>query len=208
MSRSKEQKIRLQERTPFLSEEVVELSKWLLGKRLVSVLEGVRTAGRIVEVEAYGGATDKACHAHLNRRTRRTEIMYAPGGHAYVYLCYGIHHLFNIVTAPEGIPHAVLVRGIEPLENVEKMMERRNLDKLEKRLSAGPGVLTQAMGITTEQDGIDLLQPGSPLWLEDGEAIAEKDIVAAPRIGIDYAEECADWPWRFYIRGNRWVSKK
>lgn len=198
----------MRDRSFFLREDVLNISKQLLGNRLVCVNGAARTVGRIVEVEAYGGASDKACHAHLNRRTKRTEIMFAPGGHAYIYLCYGIHHLFNIVTAPEGVPHAVLVRGIEPLENTEVMLQRRNMSQLNRRLSAGPGMLTQAMGITTQFDGIDLMQADSPIWLEEGATIEEDNIVAAPRIGIDYAEECADWPWRFYIKGNRWVSRK
>jgi len=198
----------MRDRSFFLSEEVLSISRQLLGNRLVCISDGERTVGRIVEVEAYGGATDKACHAHLNRRTKRTEIMFAPGGHAYIYLCYGIHHLFNIVTAPEGIPHAVLIRGLEPVENTEVMLRRRNMSTKGKRISAGPGMLTQAMGITTHFDGIDLMAPDSPIWLEEGDTVDNRQIVSAPRIGVDYAEECADWPWRFYIRGNRWVSRK
>ena len=199
---------RMLDRSFFLSEDVVLLSKQLLGKYLVVEQENVRTAGRIVEVEAYDGLLDKACHAYPNRRTARTEIMFAPGGHAYVYLCYGIHHLFNIVTAPAGIPHAILVRALEPIENVEMMMKRRKLDKPGRRLTAGPGMFTRAMGITTANDGVDLLDMASPIWLEDrGELLMENEIQASTRIGIDYAEECALWPWRFYIKGNKWVSK-
>lgn len=193
----------------FQGEDVVQLSKSLLGKFLATEIEGIRTIGKIVEVEAYDGTIDKACHAYLNKRTKRTEIMFAQGGHAYVYLCYGIHHLFNIVTASAGIPHAILLRGIEPVENIDTMLARRNMQKLQFRLTAGPGVLSKAMGISTALNGINLIAPNSPIWLEDrGLIIADEDIIAAPRIGVDYAEECALWPWRFYIKDNKWVSKK
>ena len=193
----------------FQSEDVVQLSKSLLGKFLVTELEGIRTIGKIVEVEAYDGTIDKACHAYLNKRTKRTEIIFAQGGHAYIYLCYGIHHLFNIVTAPTGVPHVILLRGLEPIENIDTMLARRNMKKLQSRLTAGPGVLSKAMGINTALNGTNLIAPNSPIWLEDrGLIIADEDIIAAPRIGVDYAEECALWPWRFYIKDNKWVSKK
>ena len=122
--------------------DVVQISKDLLGKHLVTNFDGQRTVGKIVETEAYRAPDDKACHAHLNRFTKRTQVMFEEGGVAYVYLCYGIHHLFNIVTAKEGMAHAILVRGIEPVENVELMMERRGMDKLKTQLTAGPGVLS------------------------------------------------------------------
>lgn len=199
---------RMLDRSFFLSDDVVSLSKQLLGKYLVVEQENVQTVGRIVEVEAYDGMLDKASHAYPNKRTSRTEIMFAPGGHAYVYLCYGIHHLFNIVTAPAGVPHAILIRALEPIRNVEVMRKRRKLDKLSKRLTGGPGMFTKAMGITTTYDGIDLLNTASPIWLEDpGADLQESEIQASTRIGIDYAEECALWPWRFYIKGNKWVSR-
>jgi DNA-3-methyladenine glycosylase len=199
---------RMLDRSFFLGKDVVHISKQLLGKYLAVEQQEVQTVGRIVEVEAYDGIVDKACHAYPNRRTARTEIMFAAGGHAYVYLCYGIHHLFNIVTGPAGVPHAILIRALEPVENVEAMKARRKLDKVSKRLTAGPGMFTQAMGITTVYDGIDLLDTGSPIWLEDrGEQLEEDDIQSSTRIGIDYAKECALWPWRFYIKGNKWVSK-
>lgn len=193
----------------FQSEEVVALSKKLLGKYLVSNTEGVRTVGKITEVEAYGGAEDKACHAHLNRFTKRTKVMFMRGGHAYIYLCYGIHHLFNIVTAPEGVPHAVLVRAVEPVEGMDIMQKRRGLQKRGYRLTAGPGVLSQALGLKKSMTGQDMLLPNSPFWIEDrGDVISAEQIVASERIGIDYAEECALWPWRFYLKGNPWVSKR
>lgn len=192
----------------FQSEDILHLSKALLGKHLVTNFDEQRTVGRIVETEAYRAPDDKACHAHLNRFTKRTSVMFLEGGHAYVYLCYGIHHMFNIVTAPEGMAHAILVRAVEPLESVDLMMERRGFDKLRPQLTAGPGVLTRAMGLTTAHTGMDMTSTDSPFWIEDaGEPVEETQIIASPRVGIDYAEECAAWPWRFRIKDNKWTSK-
>jgi len=190
----------------YLSQDVQVLSQALLGKCIVTVRNGVRCAGMIVETEAYQGADDKASHAYNNRRTKRTETMFKKGGVAYVYLCYGIHHLFNVVTAPEGCPHAVLVRAVEPLEGQEIMLERRGMSNIEPRLTAGPGALAQALGITTALDGS--LLTSKTVWLEDRNIqIAKKDIVASPRVGIDYAQEHRDLPWRFRIKDNPWTSK-
>ncbi|MEO1517598.1 MAG: DNA-3-methyladenine glycosylase [Bacteroidota bacterium] len=192
----------------FLSEDVPRLSKELLGKILVSSFDGERTAGRIVETEAYRAPDDKACHAHLNRFTKRTSVMFLEGGHAYIYLCYGIHHLFNIVTGPEGMAHAILIRAIEPLGSIEPMLRRRGFEQVRPQLTAGPGVLTKALGINKSYTGTDMTLPDSPFWIEDdGWKVSEEQILASPRVGIDYAEECIDWPWRFRIKGNRWTSK-
>jgi len=192
----------------YLREDVVQISKDLLGKYLVTQIDGQVTAGKIVETEAYRGPDDKACHAWNNRFTERTRIMYETGGVAYVYICYGIHHLFNVVTGPKGMAHAVLIRAIEPAENVETMLARRNLTNLKPQLSAGPGVLSKALGITTAHNGSNLMQPVGPIWIEDrGEVIAESDIIAGPRVGVESAGECALWPWRFRVRGSKWVSK-
>jgi DNA-3-methyladenine glycosylase len=130
--------------------------------------------------------------------------MFGPGGHAYIYLCYGIHHLFNIVTNKQGKADAVLIRALEPVEGIDTMMRRRGIRNLEKRLSAGPGVLTQAMGINTDFNKVRL--DGDVIWLEEG-ADADIDIVATTRIGVEYAGEDALKPWRFYVRGSNWVSK-
>ncbi len=193
--------------TFYTREDVVQIAKDLLGKYLVTRFDGQITAGKIVETEAYRGPDDKACHAWMNRRTNRTEIMFAEGGHAYVYLCYGIHHLFNIVTGKPDMPHAILIRAIEPVENVELMLERRNLTKITPRLTAGPGSLTQALGIRTEHTGLSLVAADSPVWLEDrGEEVLDENIIASPRVGVDYAGECALWDWRFRVRGSGWVS--
>ncbi|MFT4759230.1 MAG: DNA-3-methyladenine glycosylase [Paraglaciecola sp.] len=188
--------------------DVLQISKDLLGKHLVTNFDGQRTVGKIVETEAYRAPDDKACHAHLNRFTKRTKVMFEEGGVAYVYLCYGIHHLFNIVTAKEGMAHAILVRGIEPVENIELMMERRGMDKLKPQLTAGPGVLSKAMGITKAFTGMSLVNEDAAIWIADSrETIPEKNIICSPRVGIDYAEECALWDWRFRIKGNKWASK-
>lgn len=192
----------------FLREDVVQISRELLGKYLVTRIDGAITVGCIVETEAYRGPDDKACHAYNYRRTPRTSIMYEQGGHAYVYLCYGIHHLFNVVTGVKGQPHAVLVRAVEPIGNVELMLARRKMPALKPQLTAGPGALSQALGITTDFTGINMLDAKSPIWIEDrAMVIKEADIVAGPRVGVGYAEECAAWPWRFRIRDSLWTSK-
>lgn len=191
----------------FTQPDVLSISRQLLGQHLVTELEGERCVGRIVEVEAYR-ADDKACHAYGNRRTARTEVMFHQGGHAYVYLCYGIHHLFNIVTGQEGQAEAVLIRALEPLYNTDTMQQRRRMNRLHKRLTAGPGCLAQAMGIHTSMSGLDMLQSDSFIWLEEGDRLpATASIVRGPRIGVDYAEECAAWPWRFAIQDSPWLSK-
>jgi len=193
-------------------DDVVSIAKELLGKYVYTNFEGVWTGGKIVETEAYCGATDKACHAHLNRRTNRTQTMFLKGGVAYVYLCYGIHHLFNIVTNKQDHADAVLVRGIEPTVGIEKMMERRNMKKLQNRITAGPGCLTQALGMTTDLDKSSVSGPN--IWLTDYDLVnskkatdvEESQVIKGPRVGIDYAGEDAKLPWRFSIKDNKWVS--
>lgn len=191
----------------FIRDDVVQLSKELLGKYLVTEWEGVRTVGKIVETEAYRGPEDKASHAWNNRRTKRTSVMFEEGGLAYVYLCYGVHHLFNVVTGPEGAPHAVLIRALEPVEGTDQMLERRNMQSIMPRLCAGPGSLSRAMGICTEHTGTALYQAHSPIQIEDwGETVSEENIIASPRVGVDYAAECALWKWRFRIKNSIWTS--
>lgn len=185
---------------------VVKIAQELLGKVLVTDFEGVRTSGIIVETEAYAGAGDKASHAFGNRRTTRTETMFKEGGVAYVYLCYGIHHLFNVVTHMADVPHAVLIRAIEPLEGIEYMLERRKKDKLTPALTAGPGAMSVALGIHTRHTGYSL--QGPEIWIEDrGLKIPKKGIVAGTRVGVAYAAEDALAPYRFSIKGNPYVSK-
>lgn len=195
-------------RSFFLNSDVVQVSKALLGKYLLSYIDGSLCSGKIVETEAYRAPDDKACHAYNNRRTERTKVMFERGGLAYVYLCYGIHHLFNVVTAKQEEAQAVLIRAIEPVDNIEKMLERRAFKQLKPQLTAGPGVMSKALGITTQHTGVDLLHPDSPIWIEDrGTTINENDIIASPRVGVAYAEECAHWDWRFRIKGSPWTSK-
>ena len=169
--------------------DVVNLSKELLGKVLVTRFDGAITAGMIVETEAYRAPDDKACHAHLNRYTERTKVMFEPGGVAYIYLCYGIHHLFNVVTGRDGMAHAILIRAIEPLEGVDQMLERRGFEKMKPQLTAGPGVMSKALGIHKSMTGASLVTPDSKMYIEDrGITISPDEILASPRVGIDYAE--------------------
>lgn len=187
------------------SEDVVSVSRGLLGKVLCSNAGGSFTAGIITETEAYCGRNDKACHAYNGLRTARTETMYGRGGSAYVYLCYGIHHLFNVVTNQEGLADAVLIRSVQPLHGRLLILERRNRELLEPVVSNGPGKLTQALGITREDDGTDLL--GDRIWIEDrGFAYSARQIASTPRIGVDYAGEDAKKPWRFLVKDTEWVS--
>jgi len=186
--------------------DVVKIARQLLGKVLVTHIDGIYTSGMITETEAYAGVTDKASHAFGGRRTQRTEIMYAHGGVAYVYLCYGIHHLFNVVTNNADIPHAILIRAIEPLDGIEAMLHRRRKEKLSPTLTAGPGAMSMALGITTEYTGVSL--QGPEIYLEDrGIRINNKDIVAGTRVGVAYAADHAMWPYRFSIKDNKYVSK-
>ncbi len=186
---------------------VVEIAQELLGKHVYTCIDGMLTGGMIVETEAYAGENDRACHAHLNRRTQRTEIMYHEGGVAYVYLVYGMYHLFNIITNERNRADAVLIRAIEPQEGIEEMILRRGFDHAKPNLTAGPGVLSIALGINKKHYGTDLTS--DTIWIEDkGFIIPDESIATGPRIGIDYAGEDASLPWRFWVKGNKWVSKK
>lgn len=186
--------------------DVVKIAQELLGKVLVTEFDGIHTAGMITETEAYAGAIDKASHAYGNRRTGRTEVMFGHGGVAYVYLCYGIHHLFNVVTNEKETPHAILVRAIEPLEGIEYMLERRGKAVVQPSLTAGPGAMSMALGIHSRHTGLSL--QGPEIFIEDrGIKISKKDIVAASRVGVAYAQDDAYLPYRFYIKGNAYVSK-
>ena len=189
-------------RSFYLRDDVVQIAKDLLGKVLVTHIEGVITAGKIVETEAYCGRGDKACHAY-GKRTPRTEVMYQPGGHAYVYLCYGIHHLFNVVTNRSGLADAVLVRALEPIAGIECMQERRRFTGA--KLASGPGTLSQALGIRVHMTGTDLL--ADHIWICEQDKTDPIEILAGTRIGVEYAEEDALKPWRFVIAGNAFVSK-
>jgi len=189
----------------FLGESVEAMAKGLLGKYLCTKIDGIITKGMIVETEAYCGRNDKACHANNNRRTKRNEIMYASGGHAYVYLCYGIHYLFNVVTNKEGNADAVLIRALEPVVGIEQMLSRRCLTKAEKRLTSGPGALSKAMGISLKHYGQML--DGDDIWIEKGYNFQNNKIASSTRIGVEYAGEDALKLWRFYVKDNDWVSR-
>ncbi|MDP6569652.1 MAG: DNA-3-methyladenine glycosylase [Candidatus Marinimicrobia bacterium] len=189
----------------YLRDDVLQISRELLGKVICTHINGKFTSGTVVETEAYAGVTDRASHAYNNRRTPRTETMFAEGGTAYVYLCYGVHHLFNIVTNVVGVPHAVLIRAVEPINGIDIMLHRRNMVKAHPRLTAGPGCLTQALGIHASDSGSSLL--GDTIWIEDGKSIPDKLIKTSPRVGVDYAGEDAKLPWRYYIENNLWVSR-
>ncbi len=195
-------------RSFFNTEDVLGVSQKLLGKHLVSNIGNHRCSGIIVETEAYRAPDDKACHAYQNKRTPRTETMFAKPGTVYVYICYGIHHLFNIVTAPEGKAHAILIRAIQPIEGTDIMLQRRNMSKLHPRLVNGPGKFTVAMGINKSLNAIDLCDPKSPVWIEESVSnLKSNQIIAGPRVGMSTAEECSNWPWRFRIKGNKFTSK-
>ncbi|MBC5992886.1 DNA-3-methyladenine glycosylase [Pontibacter cellulosilyticus] len=187
--------------------DVVQIARELLGKHVYTCIDGIITGGMVVETEAYAGENDKACHAHLNRRTQRTQIMYSEGGVAYVYLVYGIYHLFNIITNKQDKADAVLIRAIEPEVGVEEMLLRRGFENIKPNLTAGPGVTSIALGISKKHYGEDLT--GNTIWLEDKNIVLpEQSIATGPRIGIDYAGEDALLPWRFWVKGNPWVSRK
>ena len=180
----------------YLQEDVVEIARDLIGKKLVTNFNGKLTSGIITETEAYAGETDRASHAFGGRRTERTETMYARGGISYVYLCYGIHHLFNIVTNQKDIPHAVLIRGILPLDGTEIIQERRKSSLPLHKIAAGPGTLSKALGITTRNNGISLVK--AEIWVESSE-IKPIQIKKGARIGVDYAGKDALLPYRFYV---------
>jgi DNA-3-methyladenine glycosylase len=182
----------------YLERNVVKLAKDLLGKVLVTKSGNMITSGIITETEAYNGIVDKASHAFGGRRTNRTEVMFSEGGTSYVYLCYGIHYLFNVVTNVRDTPHAILIRAIQPLQGKDIILRRRGLAKADKKLCVGPGKVTQALGIDLKQNGLDLT--GNSIWIEDiGIKIKPKDILVGPRIGVDYAGEDAKLPYRFRI---------
>lgn len=188
----------------YQQKDVVKIARQLLGKMLVTEIDGIRTAGRIVETEAYAGVTDKASHAWNERRTNRTAVMYNPGGLAYVYLCYGIHYLFNVITNVKDTPHAVLIRALEPVDGID-MMKARFLPHLTQNVTAGPGNLSKALGINTALTGESLT--GNKVWIEDAPNLPDEQVVADTRVGVAYAGEDAYLPYRFSVKNNKWVSK-
>ena len=194
------------ERDFFTRTDTLGVARDLLGKLLVvPTSDGRRVSGMIVETEAYLGEIDKAAHSYGGRRTARNEITYADGGHVYVFFVYGMYYQLNLVTGLVDHPHVVLIRAVEPVDGIEIMRERRGEMK-DKNLTSGPGKLCIAFGITRDLNGEDLM--GDRIWVEGHRDLKKSEIASGPRVGIDYAEEFVDEPWRFWVKGNEFVSKR
>ncbi len=190
----------------FFVRDTLTVARELLGQRLVRVLDGARLSGRIVEVEAYVGDGDQACHASRGR-TRRNATMFGPPGHAYVYFVYGMHHCFNVVTEQEGYPAAVLIRALEPLEGIEMMRARRD-GRPDVQLTSGPARLCQALGIDRRFDGADLCASDALLFIEEATVVPDVVVATAPRVGVRGDAAALSAPWRLYIRGSHHVSRQ
>lgn len=186
-------------------EDVILIAKELIGKVIVTSFNGRITSGRIVETEAYIGLTDRASHSFEGRRTARNEHMYAAAGTAYVYICYGMHHLFNVVCNQKNIPDAVLIRAVEPLSGIDIMLKRAGKQKSDSSLTKGPGNAARALGISKNHSGISLLK--DEIYIADDEYVIDyNSIGVSPRIGIGNSGDAMQKPYRFYIKGNRFVS--
>jgi len=182
----------------YRQDNVVEIARLLIGKYFFSNIDNRLCGGIITETEAYAGITDRASHAYNSRRTKRTQTMYLPGGISYVYFSYGMHHLFNVVTAGKEVPHAVLIRGIIPTEGIEIQQIRRKMTATEKQLTNGPAKVCQALGISLQHNAVSLL--GNILWIADNGFVPNQEqIMASPRIGVNYAGEDAKLPYRFIL---------
>lgn len=192
----------------FTRSEITKIAAELIGKILISNIGGEPTAGIIVETEAYSGTDDRACHAHNKKRTPRTETMFLEGGHTYVYLCYGMHHLFNVVTNVEGEPDAVLIRALQPIDGMEAMAQRRGLPENSLKISRGPACLSQALGINKSHNALNLITSEVIQIYEAPKRIAPIKIVSSKRIGVDFAGKDSEKLWRFYENGNPWVSSR
>jgi DNA-3-methyladenine glycosylase len=188
----------------YLQDDVATAAKALLGKIIVTNFNQQYTSARIVETEAYAGIDDKASHAYNGRRTQRTEIMFAEGGTAYVYLCYGIHHMFNIVTNVVDAPDAVLIRGVEPIDGISIMLRRCNKEKADNSIGRGPGNVGKALGIFTLHSG--LLLTGNDFFIGD-DGFSFTEVMVSKRIGVDYAGAHAQWLYRFFARDHPQVTK-
>lgn len=198
--------IKILKQENFQSENVVNLAKFLLNKYLISQVGQKTSITQIVETEAYRAPDDKACHAYQNKKTNRTKTMFLKGGVSYIYLCYGIHNMLNVVTAPKGKAHAILIRAVQPITGIDIIQQRRT-DTKGYNLTNGPGKLCQALGIDRSLDAMELYKRDSKIWLGDNKNLNDNDIESGARVGISYAEECAMWPWRFKIKDNKWTSK-
>ena len=185
--------------------DVILIARELIGKILITEIGGVITSGRIVETEAYIGLTDKASHSFGGRRTARNEHMYAKAGTAYVYICYGMHHLFNVVTNKKEVPDAVLVRAVEPIAGIDVMLKRTGKRVFDNTLTRGPGNAAKALGISKMHSGTTLL--GAAIYIAaDGYGLNEQLIGASKRIGVESAGAAAHYPYRFFLKGNPFVS--
>lgn len=189
----------------YTREDTLLVCRQLLGKMLCTSVNGIFTSGIIVETEAYRGPEDLGSHAYNNRRTTRNDIMYSEGGVVYMYICYGIHDMLNIVTGKEGSSHAVLIRALQPVEGISHMCGRRGIQDL-KRLCKGPGALAKAMGLNKNHNGVSL--QSDLIWIEDAPSLDEESIVETSRVGLNIQGVYRDIPWRFYIKGNSFISKK
>ncbi|MFD0764934.1 DNA-3-methyladenine glycosylase [Mucilaginibacter lutimaris] len=186
--------------------DVVALSRDLIGKYLFTNIDGELTGGYIVETEAYAGVNDKAAHSYGGKVTPRTQTMYMQGGISYVYLCYGIHEMFNVVVSGEGHPHAILIRAVHPTDGLDVMMLRRNMEIVKPNITKGPGSVAKALGISRKINAMTL--QSDVIWIEDrGLTFSNEEVAAGPRIGVDYAGNDALLPYRFYVKGNIYVSK-
>ena len=190
----------------YLNPDLIKVSKSLLGKIIETNINNKKTSGVIVETEAYAGLDDKASHAYKNKLTRRNQKMFDCGGISYVYICYGIHTLFNVVANSSSYPQAVLIRAIEPILGIKYMLKRRDMQKLSHNLTSGPGKLSQALGLTLKENGLTLQGPTIRIY-DVEKKIANQNIIASPRVGVDYAGKDALNPWRFRVRKNPWCSK-
>jgi DNA-3-methyladenine glycosylase len=186
--------------------DVLTIARELLGKHVFTQLDGELTGGRIVETEAYRHEGDPSITLHLQRKAKQAQALYQPGGHAYLYTVYRVHTLFNLTVNDAAHPDAVLIRAIEPLVGIDVMQHRRGLAKVARNLTAGPGVLSQALGLTPALNG-ELLT-GPHIWFEDaGEIIADDNVLASSRVGLEYAgEEAVALPWRFRVKDSKWTS--
>jgi DNA-3-methyladenine glycosylase len=187
--------------------DVLKIARELLGKVLVTEWNGIRSSGRIVETEAYAGVNDRASHAFGGRRTSRTEHLYGDAGTVYIYICYGMHHLFNVITNKKDIPHGVLIRALEPLEGMDYMLKRTGKPIADFTLTKGPGNLSRALGISKMHNGGNLFS--DEIYIEDdGFRYNENEVQITKRIGVESAREDAELPYRFIVKGNPYISAR